>query len=294
MNPEASPLPYPVHDLSPFLIQFSENFGIRYYGLAYVLGFVLATWMIWQASRTRRAPLAPKQVEPLLFYLIVGVMLGGRLGSVLLYDFPQFLERPWMVVEVWKGGMASHGGFIGVAVAVLLFAWRHQLSALRLGDLVAFAAPPGLFFGRVANYINGELWGKVWTGPWARIFPEAPTDPSDPAAVFVPELMRTALPRHPSQLYEAALEGLVLGVFIWVRYWPRRAVPLPAGRVLAEFLIAYPILRIIGEQFREPDASLFLGLSRGTFYSLLTMAIGLALWVWTARAAKSELEQKKG
>lgn len=275
---------FPIHDLSPFLIQFTETVGIRYYGLAYVLGFVAAILLIYRAAKTGRTELKVENVESFWLYMAVGVIVGGRMGSVLLYSFGDFLKEPWIIFQVWNGGMASHGGFVGVTIAILIFARRHHLSALRLGDLVAMTAPIGIFFGRIANFINGELWGKPSTVAWAWVFPDAPVDYSA-AHYFEPLLGVMVNPRHPSQLYAAGLEGLVLGAFVLWRFWSQSGPIKRGGQLIAEFLILYALVRIIGEQFREPDAELIMGVSRGIFYSILTLALGGGLWAWIFRSS---------
>lgn len=283
MNPPIEPGTYPVHDFSHFVLRFWGDVGIRYYGLAYVLGFFIAGWLIYRAAKTQRAPLKPLETDLFLVYMVAGVMIGGRLGSILFYGIGRYLAEPWKVFYVWEGGMASHGGFIGVCGAVLLFAWRKQRSPLRLGDMVAMAAPPGIFLGRIANFINGELWGKVTTVSWAWIFPDAPSVYSAPG--YREPLLggQFVNPRHPSQLYEAGLEGLLMGAYVMWRYWGRKG-PLPrGGQLVAEFLMGYALVRIFGEQFREPDADLVFGLSRGVALSILTFLIGLGLWFGVRR-----------
>jgi len=170
--------------------------------------------------------------------------------------------------------MASHGGFVGVMLALAWFARRRKMSFLHLGDLVVSTVPAGLFFGRLANFANGELWGNSATVPWAVIFPNS-APPHTPLHLIVP--------RHPSQLYEAALEGLALFAFVQWRFWRGRLPERQPGRLSGEFLVAYAVARAIGEIFREPDAGLLFGLSRGTFYSIFLAAGGLALAVGTSR-----------
>jgi phosphatidylglycerol:prolipoprotein diacylglycerol transferase len=257
-----------VHDLSPFLGPHWGNIGIRYYGLGYVTGFLTAGWLLIHYARAGRSRLPAEKVGDLMVALVFGVMLGGRIGSFVLYDQQRLLHDPLSFFRVWDGGMASHGGFIGVAVALWWFGRANHLSFLHLGDLITSVAPPGLFFVRIANFINGELWGKPTTVAWAVIFPRS-ADPGTPT--------RLILPRHPSQLYEAALEGLLLFAYVQWRFWRSDVVRTRPGRLAGEFLIAYAIVRAIGEIFREPDASLILGLSRGTFYSIFVVAAGLAL-----------------
>ncbi len=256
------PLAYWVHDWDPFLIQFSESFGIRYYGVAYLLGFLAGGWLLARYWKARRSQLPAEQVSDLMIALVLGVMIGGRLGSFLLYDPGALVRDPLSFFRVWEGGMASHGGMLGVAVALAWFARSRKIPFLHLGDLVASVAPAGLFFGRIANFINGELWGKSTTVAWAVIFPKSP---------------EPLMPRHPSQLYEAALEGLLIFVVLQWRFWKTDAVQKSPGRLAGEFFLLYAIARAVCEVFREPDASLILGLSRGTFYSLFLIVGGVAL-----------------
>jgi phosphatidylglycerol:prolipoprotein diacylglycerol transferase len=267
-----------VHDWSPFLGPHWGNFGIRYYGLGYVLGFLVAGWLLIRYARAGRSPLAPEKVGDLMVWLVAGVMIGGRVGSFVLYDSAKFFADPVSFFRVWEGGMASHGGFAGVALVIWWFARTEKISFFQLSDLIASVTPPGLFFVRVANFINGELWGKPTTVSWAVIFPRA-ADPGTPT--------RLMFPRHPSQLYEAALEGLVLLAFAQWRFWRSDVVRTQPGRLAGEFLIAYAIVRAIGEIFREPDASLIFGVSRGTFYSIFLVAGGLA-FIWRGRATASQ------
>lgn len=283
---------YWVHDLSPFLIRISGNIGIRYYGLAYVLGFLLAWLFLRYAHARGRSPLDSSRVENLALYLIMGVVLGGRIGYMLLYRINEVLADPLFLIRVWEGGMASHGGFIGVFIAVLLFSRRNQVSALTVGDLVCTAAPPGLLLGRLANFVNGELWGKITDFRWAVIFPEAQQSPYFDRNAFVyysSELGQAVNPRHPSQLYEAALEGVLLGLYMQLRFWlsSRRR---PPGQLAGEFFIVYAMVRVIGELFREPDADLIAGLSRGIFYSLLTAIFGVGLLVISLRKNRGQAQ----
>lgn len=250
-------------------MRFPEGFpleGIRYYGLAYILAFAAALLFFQIARRRHHSPLPSFEVELDLFtYLIVGVVAGGRLGYVLLYDLNSFLSNPLIVFRIWDGGMASHGGMLGVAMAIWLFAMRHKIPLLALADLIVAIAPLGLLLGRVANFINGELWGRVSQVPWAVIFPAAPRDP----------VSLEILPRHPSQLYQATGEGLFLLIWLQWRFWT--AKNLTSGRLAGEFLLIYGVVRVLLEFFREPDASLILGLSRGQFYSLFLIAAGAYL-----------------
>ena len=267
------PLAYWVHDLSPFLVRFGENFGIRYYGLAYLLGFVAAIGLLFLYYKKGRPPFGGNTISDLITYLVFGVIVGGRLGYFLLYQPQMLLHDPVALLRVWEGGMASHGGMAGVAGALWLFSRKSSLGFLHLADLIVTTAPLGLFFGRIANFINGELWGRTTDVPWAVIFPLS--DPKHP--------IRLIVPRHPSQLYEAALEGLLLFALMQWRFWKTDAARAQPGRITGEFLIAYAAVRAVGEMFREPDAGLILGLSRGTFYSIFLVAAGLALILRASR-----------
>jgi len=261
---------YWVHDLSPFLIRFPENplgiEGIRYYGLAYLAGFIGAWLMLRAYDQRGKFQIDADARASLMTAVIIGVLAGGRLGYMLLYDFAAFIENPLLLFRVDQGGMASHGGFVGVILALYWFARRQRYSLLRLGDVIATLAPLGLMLGRIANFINGELWGKVSTAPWAVIFPGSPLAYDSGSASYLPEA------RHPSQLYQAALEGALLLAYLQWRFWKTRT---PAGQIGGEFLLAYGVVRIVGEIFREPDASLLIGISRGQFYSIFLILGGV-------------------
>lgn len=256
---------YHVHQPRPFLIQFNETFGIRFYGLAYILGFLVGAWLLSRYYRKGLSPYNSEQQTDLFVTLIVAVVAGGRVGYFLFYTPELILSEPWKVFFVWEGGMASHGGFIGVAVATLYIARKHRQSFWLTSDLVCSLAPAGLLFGRIANYLNGELWGKVTDVSWAVLFSTA-TD-------------RGTLPRHPSQLYEAALEGLFMLLYSQYRIWKTPTLKKYPGSLVGEFLLIYSILRVVGEHFREPDAALTLGLSRGTTLSILMGLAGLVIAV---------------
>ena len=264
-----------VHDLSPFLIQFNETIGVRYYGLAYMLGFALAGWILYRAAVTQRLQLPAPAVADLMTALVAGVIIGGRLGYFVLYEPAVLFRAPWQLLQVWDGGMSSHGGFIGVGGAMAWFARGQRTPFLHLSDAVVAVAPLGVALGRLANFINGELWGKVTQWKWAVIFP-ASEPPGTPLAEIAP--------RHASQIYQSALEGFLLFTFLQWRFWRTSIASASPGRITGEFLIGYAIARSIGEAFREPDASLILGLSRGTFYSLFMIIAGVVIIV---RSSKS-------
>jgi phosphatidylglycerol:prolipoprotein diacylglycerol transferase len=257
-----------VHDLSPFLVRFSDSLGIRYYGLAYALAFLTAFALLRLYWRAGLSPLNPQAQSDLMLGIIIGVLLGGRVGYFLLYSPWTMMRDPLALLRIWDGGMASHGGFAGVCFAMVWLVRRHHLPWRPIADVLATLAPPGLFLGRVSNFINGELWGKVSQVPWAVIFPA-----SAPAGTPLTQIP----PRHPSQIYEALLEGLFLAIFTQSRFWGSDVVRKSPGRLAGEFLILYGVVRTVGEMFREPDASLLFGLTRGTFYSLFLIVGGVFL-----------------
>ncbi|HXR48999.1 MAG TPA: prolipoprotein diacylglyceryl transferase [Candidatus Limnocylindrales bacterium] len=259
---------YWVHDLNPFLVRFTDSLGIRYYGLAYVFAFLIAGFLLHCYWRAKRSPLNPKVQSDLMIGVVIGVLLGGRLGYFLLYSPVTLWREPLALLRVRDGGMSSHGGFVGVCLALVWLVRKHKLAWRSTADILVTLAPPGLFLGRVANFINGELWGKVAYVPWAVIFPK-----SAPDGTPVTEIP----PRHPSQLYEAVLEGLFLTIYTQLRFWRSPVTRERPGQLAGEFLILYAVVRAIGEVFREPDASLLFGLSRGTFYSLFLVIGGLIL-----------------
>ncbi|MFA6289601.1 MAG: prolipoprotein diacylglyceryl transferase [Opitutaceae bacterium] len=260
-----------VNNLDPLMIRFHGNFGIHYYGVAYLMGFIGGALLLHAYARAGRSLLPADQIADLIIAIVVGVMVGGRLGSFFLYGgWERFSADPWWIFRVWEGGMASHGGFIGVALALAWFSRGKKISFLQLGDLIVSVAPLGLFFGRIANFINGELWGKISVVPWAVIFPLSASEGTPVGEIA---------PRHPSQLYQAALEGLLLFAFMQWRFWRTDVTRRHPGRLAGEFLVAYAVVRAIGEVFREPDTGITLiwGLSRGTFYSIFLIVAGLVL-----------------
>lgn len=270
------PFAYWVHDLDPFVVRFSENIGIRWYGLSYLLGFAVAVGLLHLYRRRGRSPFGSNEISDLITYIVIGVLLGGRLGYFLLYQFHAIPGDPFLLLRVWEGGMASHGAFVGVVLALLVWCRKRQVPFLVVGDLIATVAPAGICLGRIANFINGELWGKIADVPWAVIFPQ-----SGPAG----KALHLLQPRHPSQLYQAALEGALLFAYVQFRFWRRDPATAVPGRLAGEFLIAYAAMRALGEVFREPDATLLFGLSRGTFYSLFLVVAGAVLIARARRPA---------
>ncbi len=272
------PLAHYIVNLDPFAIRFPEGWfleGVRWYGLAYLAGFLIGLWLLNWYYKKNLSPLNPDQTSSLLTYMILGVILGGRLGYMLFYDFDRFVADPISVFKIMNGGMASHGGFIGIILALIIFTKINKVSFLKIADLIALVATPGIFLGRIANFINGELWGKVSNVSWAMIFPAS--DPTKPVSQIAP--------RHPSQLYEAAAEGLLIFVILQYRFLKNKP---PAGQIAGEFFILYAIARIVCEIFREPDAgvTLICGLSRGTFFSLFCVILGV-IFIALARRKKA-------
>jgi phosphatidylglycerol---prolipoprotein diacylglyceryl transferase len=259
-------IPFPAFD--PVLVQLGP-FAIRWYALAYIAGLLLGWQLLKRIVQRPGWTLTPEQIDDLLFFATLGVILGGRLGFVLFYHPGYYLTHPLEILFVWQGGMSFHGGLIGVITAAWIFARRQGVPALEVGDAVAVVAPIGLFFGRIANFINAELWGRATDVPWGVIFPGAGPEP-----------------RHPSQLYEAFLEGIVL--FVVLQLMARGARdPAKAGRLGGVFLLGYGLARACVEFFREPDAHLgyLLGfITMGQLLSLPMMLAGLALIWWSGRA----------
>lgn len=273
-------LAYYLHHFDPFIVEFANGVGLRWYGLAYVLGFLLGYWLYRWLSQKRLNEVPPDQVADFITWAaIFGVMLGGRLGWILFYGWRDVLENPLNALKIWEGGMSSHGGILGLVLFTFYYARRHRIPWTSIGDSLVVVAPIGIFLVRCANFINGELWGKPTTVPWAVQFPtELPASdrPSlqaiqnDPA---VQEWLREVLPpRHPSQIYEALLEGVLLFLVLWIL---RTRFRVPRGVITGVFFILYAALRIVGEMFREPDPAWAVGqLSAGQFLSLFLFLIG--------------------
>jgi phosphatidylglycerol:prolipoprotein diacylglycerol transferase len=293
-------LAYYVHDLDPLIFRVWDNVGPRWYGLAYVLAFGCSYALFRLLAKRGYADLPVAKVGDFITgAALFGVIVGGRLGYALFYK-PEMLREPLSILRVWEGGMSSHGGMLGLLAFTFYYAWRHKISWTNLGDNLVVTAPIGLFFGRCANFINGELYGRATNVSWAMQFPKELTEnvgeaeraitacrQIDPslnssdaivAAVRhqpqVKEVLRGILtPRHPSQLYEAFFEGIVLFAILWV---VRTRMRQPNGVLTGLFFIFYAIFRIIVENFREPDATLIAGFTRGQFFSFFLIAIGLA------------------
>ena len=251
-------------NIDPVLIEIGP-FAIRWYALAYLAGVFLGWWLLIRLNK-RDGALGEKALDDLTIYAILGIILGGRLGYVLFYNLPYFVQHLAEIFMVWHGGMSFHGGLLGMLVAMWLLAKRFAIPYLTLMDRIAIVAPIGLFFGRIANFINGELWGRATDVPWAMVFPTGGD-----------------VPRHPSQLYEATLEGLVLFTLLYLLAtkggWLQKR-----GALSGLFLLGYGLARSIVEQFREPDAHL------GILWDVLTMGqllsapmLLLGMWlIWRA------------
>ncbi|HVZ93861.1 MAG TPA: prolipoprotein diacylglyceryl transferase [Phycisphaerales bacterium] len=337
-----------LHDLSPFVWRFSSDFGIRWYGLAYVGGFVIAWLVLARLAKKGRVLIPPERIGDFILAVILGTILGGRLGYALVYRPELFTEftstAPWWgLLAINKGGMASHGGMIGILIACYILARRWKLPLLHLTDCLALVAPFGIFLGRLANFVNGELLGAIVAppgepGPWwavkfpqellerrtadqnhalAQLFPDSAIVSDDGGVVTVavrdsvaadlidrvqhhePAARAVIEPilysRHPSQLYQALAEGVILGAILWL-IWKK---PRAAGVVTAWFFIVYGIGRITTEIWRLPDAQFgdagrLFGLSRGQWLSAAMVAAGVALLFWIIKRRKPPIGQTAG
>jgi phosphatidylglycerol:prolipoprotein diacylglycerol transferase len=266
-------LAYFVHHPHPFIWQFSEDWGIRYYGFAYILGFLAAYFGFKQFRKWGWSRLSDDQIGDLMMWSVGGVLIGGRLGYCLFYDWDQTVSDPVSIVAFWRDGgfrgMASHGGVIGVMLATFLYCRKNGLQFLEVIDNLAVFTPIGLGLGRIANFLNGELWGRTTDVPWAFYFGGAPG----------------SLPRHPSQLYEAFGEGLLLFVLMLLI----RRKNYRAGTVASWFLISYGIIRTFVECFREPDVQIGLKfgfLTQGQLFSTVMILGGLGLLFWIRKTSK--------
>ncbi len=261
-----------VHNLNPVIFQIWGPLAVRWYGLAYLLGFLGGYLLLLRISKRGEFAVPPQELGNFIVYLaIYGVFLGGRLGYVLLYAWDTFIQDPLFLFRVWEGGMASHGGILGVILVVLCTVWKKKYNFWNITDGLALVAPIGLFCGRVANFVNGELWGRPTDVAWAVIFPQA----EDPAPT----------PRHPSQIYEAIGEGLFLFIALWLirrTVWGKRD-----GVVSAAFLVLYAAARIASECFREPDSTIYFGwLTKGQLYSAVMVVAAVVI------SAKKHLWQR--
>ncbi|HEX8394522.1 MAG TPA: prolipoprotein diacylglyceryl transferase [Longimicrobium sp.] len=322
MNAAALPglieIPYPFVD--PVALHLPFGFAIRWYGISFMVAFGAGYWLMRRLAARGFVKLTADQVGDLLFALILGVILGGRLGYVLFYEFPKFAANPAAIIRIWEGGLSFHGGLAGAVAALAWFGRKHGVPLLRLGDGLSLVATPGIFSVRMANFINGELYGRVTTDavPWAMRFP---TDPDATRLIGAAgarglrgreeaiaaaresglwEQVRLQVPlRHPSQLYEGLLEGLVLGLILWGVYgWMRRrGIRLPDGTIGGMFLLGYGLFRSFVELFRQPDVQFtdqgdklgtVLGpLTMGQTLSMVMIGLGLFLVIRGVRRLRS-------
>jgi phosphatidylglycerol:prolipoprotein diacylglycerol transferase len=255
------------------------NWGLRWYSMAYLVGIILGFLYLLKLLEKPGAPMAKRHAEDMVFYATLGIIFGGRLAYVAFYDH-DLLKNPIDILKVWNGGMSFHGGVIGVSLGIFYLAWRNKLNALRIHDYVACCIPPGLFLGRIANFINGELWGRTTYLPWGVVFPSA-----------------DQVPRHPSQLYEAALEGIVLFAVLWYMFWKTNARYEP-GKLVGTFALGYGLSRFLVEFVRVPDRQLetfasVTGLHMGQWLSL-PMVIGGLYLIVTAKKRRERVEPIAG
>ena len=261
-----------VHNFDPVLIDLGL-FQIRWYSIAYILGIIIG-WMyatkiikLTTTNQYNGEQIKKSDFDDLIIYLIIGIVFGGRLGYVLFYNLEYYSQNFFEIFKIWQGGMSFHGGLLGVIISIILFSKKTKINFFKFADIVSCVAPIGIFLGRIANFINGELYGKISTLPWSVIFPNG-----------------GSVARHPSQIYEAILEGIIL--FVLINYLAlKKKLLLSAGYVSSLFLIFYSIARIIGENFREPDIHLglfFNYFSLGTLLSMATLVTGLAI-IMTAK-----------
>lgn len=258
-------------------------FQLRWYSLAYIAGIIVGWWYLLRLIAQPGSPMARRHADDLVFYAALGIILGGRIGYILFYA-PDMLVNPVRVLRLWDGGMSFHGGVIGTSLALIWMSRKEGLNWLRVHDYVACCVPFGLFFGRIANFVNGELWGKPTDVAWAIIFPRTIAGGIDP-------------PRHPSQLYEAGLEGLVLFAVLAFAFWRTRARYEP-GKLVGIFLLGYGLSRFIVEFFREPDSQF-----AGTFFEnvlhmgqvlTLPMIVGGIYLILTAKGRRQRVEPVAG
>ncbi|KQM96639.1 prolipoprotein diacylglyceryl transferase [Sphingomonas sp. Leaf25] len=258
-------------------------FQLKWYSLAYIAGILVGWWYLLKLLDQPGAPMARRHADDFVFYATLGIILGGRLGYAIFYAPEMFLD-PVKILRLWDGGMSFHGGVIGTMIGIILLARKHGLNWLRVHDYVACCTPFGLFFGRLANFVNGELWGRPSDVPWAIVFPRTVAGGLDPA-------------RHPSQLYEAGLEGIVLFAVLWFLFWKTDARYQP-GKLVGTFLLGYGLSRFFVEFWREPDAQLTefaqtTGLHMGQWLTLPMLAGGIYL-IATAKRRRVRVEPIAG
>ena len=271
--------------LSPIALHLGF-FDLRWYSLAYLAGIFLGYWYLLKLLAQPGAPMARRHADDLVFYAALGVILGGRIGYVLFYNLSYYAQHPVDILKLWDGGMSFHGGLVGTVLGILYLSWKEKLPPLRLHDYVACVAPIGLFFGRLANFVNHELWGAPTNVPWAVRFPEV-----------IGGITVLGPPRHPSQIYEAILEGVVLFAILAWMFWKTKARYQP-GKLVGTFGFFYGLFRFLVEFVREPDPQLAAftqatGLHMGQWLSLPLIFGGLWL-MWTAKRRRVRVEPTLG
>jgi phosphatidylglycerol---prolipoprotein diacylglyceryl transferase len=263
--------------LDPVLLELGP-IKLRWYSLAYLAGILVGWWYLLKLIDRPGAPMARRHADDLVFYATLGVILGGRLGYVLFYRPKFYFDEPLQILRIWDGGMSFHGGVIGTTLGILWLARKHKLDWLRVHDYVACCVPFGLFFGRLANFVNAELWGRPTDVPWAIVFPNGGD-----------------VPRHPSQLYEAGLEGLLLFAILWFLFWKTEARYQP-GKLVGTFLLVYGLSRFLVELVRQPDQGLEnlpWGLTMGQTLTV-PMVLGGAWLIATAKGRRQRVEPIAG
>ncbi len=285
MAAASSAIAFPDLGLSPTVFEIGW-FQLRWYSIAYLAGIFIGYWYLLKLLNQPGAPMARRHADDLVFYAALGIILGGRLGYVLFYNLPYYAEHPVEILKLWDGGMSFHGGVIGTSLGILYLARKEKLQWLRIHDYVACCVPFGLFFGRLANFVNQELWGAPTNVPWAVRFEEA-----------TPYGMTLGPPRHPSQLYEAGLEGLLLFAILWLMFWRTNARYEP-GKLVGAFIFFYGIFRFGVEFIREPDSQLAefaaqTGLHMGQWLTVPMILGGIYLMV-TAKRRRERVEPIAG
>jgi phosphatidylglycerol:prolipoprotein diacylglycerol transferase len=275
--------------LDPVLVELGP-LKIRWYSLAYLAGILVGWWYLLKLLDRPGAPMARRHADDMVFYATLGIILGGRLGYVIFYKPAYYFSNPLDILRLWDGGMSLHGGVLGTTAGILWLARKHKLDWLRIHDYVACCAPFGLFFGRLANFVNGELYGRTTDVPWAIRFPE----PTGQTINGVPVVV-SGLPRHPSQLYEAGLEGLLLFAILWFLFWKTDARYQP-GKLVGAFLLVYGLSRFLVELVRQPDVGLEhlpWGLTMGQTLTV-PMILGGAYLIATAKRRRQRVEPFAG
>ena len=261
-------------------------FELRWYSLAYLAGIFIGYWYLLKLIKQPGSPMARRHADDLVFYAALGIILGGRVGYVLFYNLSYYLQSPLDILKLWDGGMSFHGGMMGTVLGILYLSRKEKLQWLRVHDYVACCVPFGLFFGRVANFVNHELWGAPSSVPWGVRFPE-----------IIDGMLVVGSARHPTQIYEAILEGIVLFVILWWMFWKTQARYEP-GKLVGAFTLFYGLFRFLIEFVREPDAQLVgfansTGLHMGQWLSLPMIVLGAWL-MWTAKSRRQRVEPIAG